>query len=83
MGEEKKLVEGSIGTVGAYDVDFKAGKLAFKVRVGTETSQGLAIAADLIISVDAGKVIDAIELAVPGELDNAILEVLRKVLIPA
>jgi hypothetical protein len=76
-----ELVHGNVGTVGTYDVEFRQGKLIARVDVHHEATEGLGVSADVEVSLDAGKVIDALEHAIPGQLDDAVLELLRKVLV--
>ncbi len=78
---EKELLKGSIGTVGNYDVEFKGGKLLASVNLAHDATEGVGASANLSVSIDAAKVIDAIERAVPGPIDDAVLEIMKKVLI--
>lgn len=70
------IFDGKLGEVGSYDVEFKGGKLLAKVDVATGP-----FSAGVLMSIDANKVVDAIEKAIPGQIDDAVLEVLRKFLI--
>jgi len=70
------IFDGKLGDVGQYDVEFKGGKLLAKVDVATGP-----FSAGVLMSIDANKVVDAIEKAIPGQIDDAVLEVLRKFLI--
>lgn len=74
---EKDIAEGNIGTVGVYDIEFKGGKLVAKAKLGTSTDQGLSLEADMLISLDAEKVIDAIAKAIPGQIDDAVLSLIK------
>lgn len=73
---EGEIAEGSIGSVGKYDLEFKGGQLVLMV----DANLGLG-SAGIKLSLDAGKVIEAIEKAIPGQMDDAILELLKGALI--
>lgn len=77
---EKDIVEGKIGDVGSYDVEFKGGKLVCKAGIAKEATPGVSVKADLSIEIEATKVIDAIEKAIPGHFDDIALELLKKLL---
>lgn len=77
---DKDLVKGNIGTVGNYDLEFKGGKLLGAVNIAHDATDGVGVSANFTVSLDAGKVIDAIERAIPGDLDKIPLELLRKLL---
>lgn len=70
---EKDIVDGKIGAVGSYDVEFKSGKL--QLKVGVEHS---GLGADVALWADADKVLDALAKAIPGVLDDAVIEVAKK-----
>lgn len=78
---ENELVKGNIGSVGSYDLEFKGGKLLGTVSVAHDATDGVGVSASLTVSLDANKVIDAIEKAIPGDLDKIPLELLRKALV--
>lgn len=80
---DKELVKGNIGSVGNYDLEFKGGKLLGTVSVSHEATDGVGVSANLTLALDANKVIDAIEAAIPGDLDKIPLELLRKLLASA
>jgi hypothetical protein len=77
---EGEIVQGNIGSVGSYDVEFKGGKLVLTAGVEKETTPGVGIKADISIEVEAGKIVDAIERAIPGQIDDVVLEILKKAL---
>ena len=77
---EKDLVEGKIGSLGAYDVEFKEGKLVAKAGVSHEPVPGVAVKADVSVEIGADAVIDAIAKKVPGQLDDALLGLLKAAL---
>lgn len=69
---EKDLVDGKIGEVGAYDVEFKGGKLVAKVSAQVH---GLNAAVEL--SADSDLVIEALKAAIPGKIDDAVLDLVK------
>lgn len=73
---EKDIVDGKFGEVGQYDIEFKGGYLQAKVGAKTE----FGVEADLVIKVGADAVIDAIAKAIPGQVDDAILGVIKQAL---
>lgn len=70
-----EIVEGNLGTVGKYDIEFKAGKLVAEVTAAVPVGE-----AGLVIKIDSGAVIDAIAKAIPGQVDDAILGVIKAAL---
>lgn len=78
--EDKEFIQGKIGSVGTYDVEFRAGKFIARVDVSHEATEGVGVSADVELSIDAGKVIDAIARAIPGHFDDAVLELAKKLL---
>jgi len=73
-----ELAQGNVGDVGHYDVKFENGKLVAKLDV----KQGV-IEGDMSIKLDAGLVMDAIAKAIPGQIDDAIIGVIKAALINA
>lgn len=69
---EKDLVSGNLGKDAKYDVAFKEGKLVLEL----DADFGL-LTGGVVVKVDASSVIDAIEKAIPGQLDDAVLEMLK------
>lgn len=74
---EMDIVDGQIGNIGAYDVEFKAGKLVAKVNA---SAGGVADVA-LVVTVGAEQVIEALKKAIPGTIDDAILEIAKQALL--
>lgn len=70
---EKDLAEGKIGDKGAYDVEFKGGKLVGKVDF--EFVSG--VKAGIYAEFGADAVIDALAKAIPGQMDDALLNMLK------
>jgi len=81
---EADIVEGKIGTVGDYDVEFKSGKLIAKAKVGhsIELLPGVSVAVhgDVGVELGARAVLEALKKAIPGVLDDAALELAAKAL---
>lgn len=72
---EAEIVKGAIGDKGAYDVAFKAGKLVAKI----DANLGVC-SAGVVIEVSIDDVIDAIKAAIPGQIDDAVLDLLKAAL---
>lgn len=67
---EKDIVDGKIGDKGAYDVEFKGGKLVAKVEY--EVVGG--VKGSLLVELGAEAVFGALKKAIPGEIDDKILD---------
>lgn len=74
---EKDIVEGKIGEVGAYDLEFKGGKLVLKVNAA---KADVGVTAGLHIEVSANVVLDAIAAKIPGKIDDAFLNIIKTAL---
>lgn len=72
---EGQIAEGKIGAVGKYDVEFKGGSLV--LEIAAEAGPG---SVGLKVEVSSAQVIDAIEKAIPGQLDDMVLELLKAAL---
>ena len=72
---EKDIVEGKLGSVGEYDLEFKEGKLKFILKAGHSGVNGV-----IGIEVDSDAVLDAIAKANPSQIDDAILAVIKAAL---
>lgn len=75
---EADILDGKIGAVGGYDLEFKGGKLTFVVDVA---APGGLVEGKLGVGVDAGAVLDAIAKAIPGTIDDAIIGVAKAALL--
>lgn len=75
---DQEIVQGDIGSVGKYDVEFKEGKLVAEIDAGA--GDGL-VTAGLVVKLDAGKVLDAIAKAIPGTIDDAVFGLMKAALI--
>lgn len=76
---EKDIAEGKIGEVGAYDFEFKEGKLRLKVELSKD-SEFVNAKADLTINVPARPLLEALKRAIPGVWDDAAIELAAKAL---
>ncbi len=72
---EKDIVDGKLGEVGAYDLEFKGGKLVAKISAGKAGISGGAF-----IEIDAEIVLDALAAAIPGTIDDAVLGLVKAAL---
>lgn len=78
---EKDILDGAIGSVGSYDLEFKGGFLVAKAGVHAMVAGNVVeIAADLSIKIGSDAIIDALEKAIPGKIDDAVLEIVRQAL---
>ena len=73
---EADILDGKIGEAGAYDVEFKGGKLLAKVDVGSGPFTG-----KVELAIDAGKVMDELKKAIPGQIDDAVIDLIKAALI--
>jgi hypothetical protein len=78
---EADIVEGTIGNVGSYDVEFKGGKLIAKAGVAHSPTAGVSVKADLSLEVGAEAVVDAIAKAIPGQIDDMVLGMIKAALL--
>lgn len=76
---EQDLVEGNIGEAGHYDLEFKEGKLSFKVDIG-KNSELIEANAAVTVKVPARAVLEALKKAIPGQIDDVVLELAAKAL---
>jgi len=70
---EKDIIDGKLGAVGSYDIEFKGGKLV--ARVSAAAPFGLE--AGILLSLDSDAVLDAIARAIPGSIDDAVVNVIK------
>lgn len=68
---EKDIIDGQIGEIGAYDLEFKGGKLVGKVNA----AHPVGINASMEVSLDAKLVFAAIKKAIPGNVDDVLIGV--------
>lgn len=72
---DKELLEGKLGTVGSYDLAFKGGKLMASLKAGAAGVSG-----GLTLEVDGDALIDALCKAIPGQIDDALGQILKAAL---
>lgn len=77
---EKDIIEGKIGEVGAYDVEFKGGKLVAKAGVSKEPAPGVSVKADVSLEIGAKLVLEALKKAIPGQVDDIFIDMAIKAL---
>lgn len=75
--ESKDLAHGALGSAGEFDVKFEDGKLVASADAAVGPGS-----VGVVVKIDGNKVIDAIEKAIPGQLDDAVLELLRAAVMP-
>ncbi len=72
---EQDIAQGTIGSVGKYDVAFKEGNLVVEVDANVEIGS-----AGIVLKLDAGKVLDALAAAIPGQIDDAVFGLIKAAL---
>lgn len=75
---ETGIAEGKIGAVGAYDLEFKGGKLVGVAKAGA-AEVGLTV--EVQVALEAHAVLAAIKKAIPGQIDDALLGLLEQALL--
>lgn len=66
---EADILDGSIGKLGKYDLEFKGGKLCVEV----DYSGGI-VDAGVVLKLDAKLVFEALKKLIPGQIDDAIFD---------
>lgn len=69
------IVEGNIGSVGKYDVEFKEGKLVCEVSAQVGFAD-----AGFVLKIGAEQVLDALKKAIPGDYDDVIIDMAKKLI---
>lgn len=70
------LVAGELGPEAKYDVKIVEGKVIMAIKYdGVETD------AELVVKIDAGLFLDKLAAAIPGQIDDAIIAVLKGALL--
>jgi hypothetical protein len=69
---EKELADGEIGKEGMYDLKLADGVLCFMIGMDTK-----GVDASFEVKMDAGYFIDKLKAVIPGEIDDAVLEMLK------
>lgn len=70
-----EIAEGPIGNVGKYDIEFKEGKLVCEVSAQVGFAD-----AGFVLKIGAEQVLDAIAKAIPGTIDDAVIDMAKKLL---
>lgn len=73
---EIDIVDGQIGKVGSYDLEFKGGKLKFELKANHQ----IGVGAGMVVEIEAAIVLDALKAAIPSQIDDAIIEVIKNAL---
>lgn len=73
---EKDILDGKIGEVGAYDLEFKGGFLQFKLGI----NPGYGVEVDLVAKISSDSLMDALAKAIPGQVDDAFFAVVKTAL---
>lgn len=68
---EKELAAGPIGSDGHYKVEFKNGALR------AEAGYDKGVKSALVIEIPADYVLDALKNAIPGQVDDAVIELIK------
>jgi|GEM_PF-6621395 len=69
---EENIVGGNLGQAAKYSVSFKEGKLVAELDAKVMALSGL-----MKIELDSDAVFDAIKEAIPGKIDDKIIEMLK------
>lgn len=72
---EKDILDGKLGEIGAYDLEFKGGKLLFKVSAAHS-----GFSASMEAAMDADAVLDLLAKKIPGQIDDALLNLMKAAL---
>lgn len=70
--ENKDLVDGKLGSVGTYDVAFKDGALVVAITENDKFG-----ATSITRSIPAKQVLDALKAAIPGQIDDAVINTIE------
>lgn len=75
--ENKDLLDGKIGAIGDYELDFKDGKLVGVVKVAfTDPSAIVSLSGDVNLAVSGASLIRALEKSIGGPLPQFVGEFL-------
>ncbi len=69
------LAQGQIGSEASYDVKLTNGKLVL-----TASYAGLEAGASVSVSVEPGLFLDKLKAVIPGQIDDAVIELLKNAL---
>lgn len=73
------MVEGNIGTVGNYDLEFKDGKIQGTVKIAQEPTAGVSVSADVNVSISAKAVLEAIKRAIPNAVVDELITLVEAI----
>lgn len=75
---DKDIIDGSVGKIGMYDVAFKDGSLVGKLGIQAKAVDEIVdVQMDISVSIGADAIIEAIKKAIPGTIDDAILDIVK------
>lgn len=82
---EKDILEGTVGEVGKYDLEFKGGKLVLTFDAETSVGEGGIVKASSKnkIEIDKGPLLAAIKKIIPGTADDVVIDMLDKYILEA
>jgi hypothetical protein len=72
---EKKIVEGQLGKEAVYKVEFKEGKLCAEVLYDSPMFD-----AGVVLKLDAETVLEALKKAIPGAIDDVVIDSAKKLI---
>jgi hypothetical protein len=71
------VAQGNIGQVGQYEIDFVGGKAIVKAEAGNEIGK-ISLQGELDAKIVGYKFLDWLKVKIPGEIDDAVIEVIKK-----
>lgn len=71
-----ELVEGQLGSVGSYDLEFQDGNLTVSLKADVGP-----LKAGLTLVLDSAQLMDAVAKAIPGTVDDAVIGVIKAALL--
>ena len=73
---EKDIVDGKLGALGAYDLEFKEGCLKFTLIAAAP----FGVEGEIAVKIKADNILDAIAKAIPGQVDDAVFGLIKAAL---
>ena len=73
--DNKEIAEGQIGQDAKYDIEFKDGKLVAEVVYAGQFAE-----AGVVVKLPASAIKEAIKKAIPGQIDDLVLDAAFKLL---
>lgn len=69
---DKDLVQGPVGNVGHYDVAIKAGVVVVSLSAAVSP-----VSAELKVSLSTDELLDKVAAAIPGQVDDAVIALIK------